>query len=639
MSTQNRRRPATTAQVVHYHFDRIMAAGAGAQLAFLALLTLLPVFLTVLLLLASHIAPDGAKEPLGVFDAFWTSLMYAVDAGNLGAAEGWPFRVAMTGVTVSGLLLMSLLIGVLSNGIDSRLQELRKGRTFVVEEGHTLILGWSPSIFSIVSELIIANESAARPRIVILADRDKVEMEDEIRTKVGNLGRMRIICRSGNPIDIVDLEMVNPHAARSIIVLSQPGDDPDVQVIKSVLAITNNPHRGAEPFHIVAEINDPKNMEVAAMVGKHEAQLILTSDLISRITVQTCRQPGMSVVYTELLDFEGNEIYIRTEPSLVGKTFGEAIVAYLNAVVLGVRRADGTVLLNPPMDTSIEAGDALIVIGEDDSKITLATRPSPFDEAAICTRPPQPRRPERTLVLGWNQRGDVVITELGKYVAPGSHAHVVAGEGLSDPGLVALASANQTVTFEAADTSRREVLDRLDITSFDHIIVLSYSDAMDVQQADAHTLITLLHLRELVKDSGKEIAIVSEMMDVRNRDLALVTQVNDFIVSEKLVSLMLAQVSENKGLKDVFANLLDPDGSEIYLKPVERYVATGQPVNFHTITEAARRHGEVALGYRRQAEAASAHLAFGVVVNPDKGRALAFDAGDSIIVLAEDDAA
>lgn len=639
MSTQNRRQPATTTQFVHYHFDRIMAAGAVAQLSLLALLTLLPVVLTVLLLLATHIAPDGAKEPLGPFDAFWTSLMYAVDAGNLGAAEGWPFRLMMTGVTVSGLLLMSLLIGVLSNGIDSRLQELRKGRTFVVEEGHTLILGWSSSIFSIISELMIANESAARPRIVILADRDKVEMEDEIRAKVGNLGRMRIICRSGDPIDLVDLEMVNPHAAKSIIVLSQPGDDPDVQVVKSILAITNNPNRGPEPFHIVAEINDPKNMEVAAMVGKQETHLILTSDLISRITVQTCRQSGMSVVYTELLDFEGNEIYIRTEPTLVGKTFGEVITAYANAVVLGLRRANGTVLLNPPMDTAVEAGGAVIVIGEDDSKIALATGAPTLDESAIRIRPPQPLRPERTLVLGWNRRGNVVITELGKYVAPGSHAHVVAGEGLGDPGATELASPNQSVSFEEADSSRREVLDRLDIASFDHIIVLSYSDAMDVQQADAHTLITLLHLRELVQACGKEIAIVSEMMDVRNRDLALVTQVNDFIVSEKLVSLMLAQVSENKGLKDVFANLLDPDGSEIYLKPVERYVAIGQPVNFHTVTEAARRRGEVALGYRRQAEAASAQLAFGVVVNPDKDRAVAFDAGDSIIVLAENDAA
>ena len=40
------------------------------------------------------------------------------------------------------------------------------------------------------------------------------------------------------------------------------------------------------------------------------------------------------------------------------------------------------------------------------------------------------------------------------------------------------------------------------------------------------------------------------MRDINNRSLAEVTQADDFIVSDKLVSLMLAQVSENKKLMD-----------------------------------------------------------------------------------------
>ncbi|MDB5096402.1 MAG: hypothetical protein JWM80_823 [Cyanobacteria bacterium RYN_339] len=613
-----------------------MAAGAIAQLGVLAILTLIPVIITGCVLVATRIVPEGTKEPFDLFEGLWLGLMYSLDAGNLGGAQGWSYRLVMAGVTVVGLLLMSLLIGVLSNGIDARLQELRKGRSYVVEKGHTLILGWSPNIFSVISELIIANENVAKPRIVILADRDKVEMEDEIRTKIGKLGRTRIVCRSGTPIDIADLEMVNPHDAKSIIVLSEPGDDPDIDVIKAILAITNNPSRGPEKFHIVAEIRDHRNMEVAALVGKDEAQLILTSDLISRITVQTCRQSGMSVVYTELLDFEGNEIYIRKEPEMVGKPFGACLTAYTNAVVMGIHHADGTVSLNPPMDTPLLAGDALILIGEDDATIARATTAHVINEDLLRQRANRPAGPERTLILGWNVRGNLIIKELGAYVAPGSSVHVVAMEGLGDPEIPQLATANQIATYEEDDTTTRAVLNRLDVPTFDHVIVLSYSDSMAVQQADARTLMTLLHLREIVKASGKEIAIVSEMMDVRNRDLALVTQVNDFIVSEKLASLMLSQVSENKSLKAVFAHLLDPDGSELYLKPVGDYVALGTPVDFHALTEAAKRRGEVALGYRRQSEAASAQLAFGVVVNPNKDRLVSFAQEDRVIVLAED---
>ncbi|MEK7668000.1 MAG: hypothetical protein AAB409_05065 [Gemmatimonadota bacterium] len=131
-------------------------------------------------------------------------------------------------------------------------------------------------------------------------------------------------------------------------------------------------------------------------------------------------------------------------------------------------------------------------------------------------------------------------------------------------------------------------------------------------------------------------SIVSEMLDVRNRELAEVTKADDFIVSDKLVSLMLAQISENKALNAVFADLFDPEGSEIYLKLASNYVKIGEPVNFYTVADAARQKGEVALGYRIKALANDAARAYGVVVNPNKSAQVTFAEWDRIIVLAEE---
>jgi hypothetical protein len=75
-----------------------------------------------------------------------------------------------------------------------------------------------------------------------------------------------------------------------------------------------------------------------------------TGDLIARVA-QTSRQSGLSVVYTELMDFGGDEIYFKHEPALSGKTFGEALLAYEDSSVMGIRKSDGTVLLSPAMDT------------------------------------------------------------------------------------------------------------------------------------------------------------------------------------------------------------------------------------------------------------------------------------------------
>src|SRR5258705_13152532 len=97
----------------------------------------------------------------------------------------------------------------------------------------------------------------------------------------------------------------------------------------------------------------------------------------------------------------------------------------------------------------------------------------------------------------------------------------------------------------------------------------------------------------------------------------------------------MSQLSENAELFDVFTDIFDPEGAEIYLKPVSDYVATGEPVNFYTVVEAARRRGETALGYRSTSEANDAGNAYGVHTNPKKSEKVTFAPEDKVIVIAE----
>jgi hypothetical protein len=194
---------------------------------------------------------------------------------------------------------------------------------------------------------------------------------------------------------------------------------------------------------------------------------------------------------------------------------------------------------------------------------------------------------------------------------------------------------NQTLHCQTGDTTDRRSLDSLGVENYQHVVVLPYSDTLSVQKADARTLISLLHLRDIGAHTEHPFAIVSEMLDVRNRTLAEVTRADDFIVSDRLVSLMLSQIAENKELNSVFDDLFDPAGSEIFLKRAENYVALGEPLNFYTVVEAARQRGEVAFGYRLRALANDPAQTHGVVVNPDKSRPVTFSPGDRIIVLAE----
>jgi hypothetical protein len=291
------------------------------------------------------------------------------------------------------------------------------------------------------------------------------------------------------------------------------------------------------------------------------------------------------------------------------------------------------------MDTVIQTGDKVIAISEDDDTVVMSEIDwrTKISAQAIHSAAPVSPQPERTLILGWNGRGPMIINELDNYVAPGSQLTVVADLDGAQAEIERECSnlRNQAVTCRQADTTNRRVLDGLKANTYDQIIILCYSDMLAQQEADARTLITLLHLRDMAEKTGSDFRVVSEMLDVRNRELAEVTKADDFIVSNKLISLMLAQVSENKELNAVFADIFDPEGSEIYLKPAGNYVALGQPINFYTVVEAARRRGEVAIGYRQHAQAGNAARAHGVVVNPDKSNSIVFEKDDRIIVLAE----
>jgi hypothetical protein len=348
------------------------------------------------------------------------------------------------------------------------------------------------------------------------------------------------------------------------------------------------------------------------------------------------------VVYTELLDYSGDEIYFQEEPILVDKTFGEALFAYEESALMGIRFADGEIVLNPPMDTALKPGDMIIAISEDDDTIIPSTDTDiPVDASAITEGITEKPGPERTLVLGWNRRAPLIVREMDNYVAPGSEIMVVAErEGISDEEFADRFSdldlKNNTLSYRRDDTADRAVLESLDVASYDHIVLLSYTDRFSPETADAQTLVTLLHLRDIQTRIGTHLSIVSEMQDIRNLELAETAKADDFIVSDNLISLMLSQISENRELKRVFDDLFDPDGSEIYLKPAADYVKTGRPVNFYTVLEAARRKNEVAIGYRLADLAFEAEYDYGVFVNPKKSDTLTFSIDDRIIVLAED---
>ncbi|GAA1819459.1 lipoprotein [Luedemannella flava] len=624
-------RGARFSKRLRYWFDNTMSRGTASLIGWLAIVSMVMVVIVTIALEFAYPADERGRQP-NPFLLLWQTFAstFSLDVPETGtlAVLGLWFILA-----VGGVFVVSALISLLTRGLHQQLEQLRKGRSVVVESDHTVILGWSDQVFTVVSELVEANRSRRRAAITILAEHDKVDMEDQLRRRLGNTGTTRIVCRTGSPLDLTDLELVNPNAARSVIVLAPPtehAEDADAYVLKVLLAINRGPAFRDHRHHVVASVRDGRNRAVARLAGG-DAVVVDADDISARLLVQTARQSGLSVIYQDLLDFGGDEFYVISEPRLVGYQFGQVLSAYQHCCPVGIVNPSGTAVLNPPMNTVIGPRDRIAILAQDDSAIQLRTGPLPVDETAIVHSVRGPQPPERTLLLGWNGRATRIIQQLDIYVTAGSTVDVVTDrrDAAAAVARVGLGLRRLTVTVTEGDTRDRNVLEGIEIVGYDNVIVLS-DDVLDPLTADARVLVTLLHLRDMLEKRGKNGSIVSEMRDDRDRALAQLTRADDFVISEQLVSLLMTQISENRHLESVFTDLFDSAGAEIYVRPSMYYVRWVPGLTFATVVESARRRGEVAIGYR-MAEPGEGH--HGIVLNPDKTHPL--PSIDRLIVLAQ----
>ncbi|MEV7674036.1 NAD-binding lipoprotein [Streptomyces sp. NPDC088752] len=630
----------TLHQRLRYRFDNLVAGGTTVLIGWLAAACLAVVVpASMVLVWADRKAPTTLS---GRLQAVWVSVGQTL---KIGGAVGSPVYVlASVSLALVALLFVSTLVSLITTGIDRRIRSLRLGHSTVLETGHTVVLGWSDQIFPVIRELVCANANRRRASVAVLAPKDKVEMEQGIATRVTDLGTTRVICRTGHTTDPPVLSRVGPRTAKSVLVLPPDGETGDAHVVKTLLALGAAVSDEGKAV-VVAAVRDARNHLTARLAAGPRGHVLCVDHIVARLLVQTALQPGLSLLYQELLDFEGDEFYTAAAGNLTGRTFGEALLSFTTSSVVGLLRADGAVVLNPGPDSTIRADDRIIVITRDDDTAVPGDASSCVDEDAIVHAAPGRPVAERLLLLGWNRRAPLVVEQLDQYVKSGTVLDVVArGDDatMRDALRAAPARDHLEVTFRSGDITDPQVLVGLDVPSYDGVIVIGDTSlpahpgrAPETEsETDDRTLVTLLHLRAIGDAAPRELALTTEISDDGNRLLAPVRAGADFIVSGRLISLLMTQISESAYLAAVFEELFTAEGSEFHLRPVGDYVRLDREVAFATAVESARRRGECAVGYRQRA-AAGTGPDHGMRVNPDKGRPVRFAPGDWLIVLAE----
>ena len=622
---------------LRYNFDNSIAKG-GAFVAYTLAALVLASILIVVIRYALYAVPvlRGENPPLPAadFNTFWSTFTGILGKGG---EPTWADRVIGLVTWAVTITLAASVTGFAVGVINRTFEKLRKGKSPVIESGHTLILGWSNRVYPILKELAIANENVRKPLVVVFANVSREQMEDDIADHIEEgLGNLRVITRSGDPMNPTELKRANVAGAKSVIVLDadDAGDATVVSTVLAVKSVSDNP-----ALRIIAEVDDEHTAQALQIATQGRVIAIRSHDVIARVTAQASRQPGLAAVTLDLIDFDGDEIYFSEVPALTGKTYRDALLAFNNASVIGLLHTDGTTSLNPAADTVLPAGVKVIAVAEDDDKVVYTGVREDIANKKVAAHKAPARKAEHLLVIGWSAMGRSVLQELSTFVPKGSTVHILAQKKFvadAEWGNFEFGP-NLKATHAELHGNIEELIAAAEAKSYNEIIVLGYRHEITQPEADAQTMLTMLQLNQMFNDQSNKVVktrLVAEILDGGKAELARVAAVDDLVVSDNLAALVIAQISENNDLAPVFEDLFDAQGASINLRPIEHYVAEGNTVEWAEVVAIAAAHGESAIGYR-VANHEAGDASTGVVMNPAKNSQYTAQAGDGLVVIAD----
>jgi len=580
-----------------YWLDSFMSKGGTS--VFLSLLFLFFVAFVVMgtvRFVVFLIFPDETIED-GTF-LLWHAFFQIIDSGSLAeldAGSNFPGKLVAIVTIFIGLVLFSSMVAFITQEFENRISTLKKGKSQVLEENHLLIVGFSERVIEIVKELIVANESDSGV-VVIVAEMDKEAMDDYLRDSIQDFKTTKIITRSGSTTSINNLKGVGIKHAHSVVVLNNAKSSDsneakelaDARVIKTIMAVVAA--RGEEAPPVIAEIYIERYRLLAETIVQGKVTTMNEADILARMLVQTSRNKGLAMVYADLVGFEGNEFYFfKPDEGWNGVNFGELQFHFMESVPLGLKLPTGEILLNPPREYILKEEDEIVVLAEDDSTINFSSEKVFEPKVHPYSNQRKVISEEHHLIVGWNNKAPIVLSEYAGYMAPGSSVDLLI-EANADPeirkdfGKIASQFPDVQMNFNKIDFQSEEELDNLGLPGYTTVSILAGSGD-ESEEIDARTIMRLLQIRNIFKEAENssgvptETKLISEIVNSENTELIVQVGVKDFLISNQFVSRIFAQVALEKDVMHVYDDLFHKEGSEIYIKPIDLYFEQPEGLN------------------------------------------------------------
>ena len=536
-------------------------------------------------------------------EGVWWAITRLLDGGTVGGDghTGFVRQVFGIGVTLLGLVAVTVLTGAFASSFSDRLSAIRRGSLPVFERGHVLLLGWNAHAGVIVREL---GRTGKRMRLVIVADRDRDTIEESVREQLnGWKHRLDVVVRHGDPATVAAVRKAAARRARAVVILpdSDVGHCHDRAALRSLLALERVLGERVDRPHIIVEVASQSGREMVRLCegAGRDVVVVEAHGVNARVLAQSVRQRGAFGVARAILSLDSLSIYHYPPALFTGLTFDDAHTSIRSGILVGLLR-DSKPLLSPPGGEVIGPDDQLLVFSDQDVRPRIAgvpdrrSRPPAVPFAA--SPPPLLRllilrvRPGLVEILELlDARGSVQVTLL----APAeeiARAHEA----------VRLATLHRTtISFIVGDPLDGPTIDRALADPHDTALLLAPDVAASfAAEADADQLISLLQLRRRRADKHAPMHAVVEVRSPEARLPRDGGHQDDFILSREVVGMLLAREIYGIGVRgsSIYHEVLDAVNPSVELRPLALYASGEGVTTFAELAVAARRRGEVAIG-------------------------------------------
>ena len=628
-----------------------------------------------------------------LMESLWKSYFYVVNVPGADIpSEEADTRVIGNVLFVFGLLVFAILVGLVTDAIDSKVEEMKAGKGRVLESQHTVVLGWNSKGPALVRQLseAVGRDAKARRCVAILCEEEKEDVEEQVREEMDGLDHrgLSVITRKGDPSSLMLQDMMSVGSAASVVVLASDSDEQelvDSTALRTVLATRSLEKRDGDivPANVIVEVSSRKGAELVHMAGSHGAKdksaiaMIRSEQLLGRYLVQCAGQaPGYGSVIQELISFEGSEFHVSRRVGddgrskhLVGRTWAEAVHGFRSALPVGVMAEDGTINLAVSQDYAIKASDKVIAVAEDEKDMTPVGEAGFSRSLERASKAPRSTltglydtsakllpRSKHYVVLGYRAGMDDMIFQMAEMcpVGSGSRITVLADVDvdLMQRNLGPMVNKQRaTLRLISGSPTRASELKKCDLATAYSIMLVgdTSSSVFDDEDGIAETLVTdpkhrdiqvlamALGVREeLARLNARIPLLVTEIQEQGTMDLLGAINVNmDIIVATDMVANILAQAAHQPDVMSVWNHILKADGCEIYMKPASKYMNLAldgrKPCTFREL------HATVKELYNEEA--------IGIVTKRGKRHCLKFDLdksdvmlqpGDYVVVIAEE---